>query len=259
MIQAMSQEPRKVNSDWWQRASTIASILSSIVIAGIGILVTWSIQSSQLAITKAQFDATKMRNEDDRRAQESKLASDLFPQLLSDNPKHRALALTLLRQTWRSQTVDGILAVLATSDDSSEVRKVAIKQLGSSTSALAVSTLGGIATDESRPKDERALALSNHPALGHVAQVTVQINGASRAATLVWDQNPLSLADRGTGNYEAVFPSTPGKHLYSILVFGSPGDHWTATLTAGKSTQNHEGHLSPAGTATTGDTLFNVN
>src|SRR5205814_4932105 len=94
LYKQLNREPTKINSDWWQRASTIASILSSIVIVGIGILVTWSIQSSQLAITKAQFDAMTIKNEDDRRGQESKLASDLFPQLLSDNPKHRELAIT---------------------------------------------------------------------------------------------------------------------------------------------------------------------
>jgi hypothetical protein len=91
-----------------------------------------------------------------------------------------------------------------------------------------------------------------------MAQVTVTIGGVSRAAVFSWDQQMKPLVDMGGGNFTTAFDSPAGVFLYSIVVFGSPGDAWTATVTDGTTTHNHAGHMSPAGGDTTGDTAFMV-
>ena len=91
-----------------------------------------------------------------------------------------------------------------------------------------------------------------------MSQITVKINGASRGATFTWNQNLIPLIDMGGGSFNAVFQSNPGTFIYAIVVFGSPGDPWTASVTDGTTTHNHAGHMSPAGFDTTGDTAFTV-
>jgi hypothetical protein len=91
-----------------------------------------------------------------------------------------------------------------------------------------------------------------------MAQINVTITGASRAATLTWNQNLISLTNTGGGNFAAAFQSPAGAFIYAVVVFGSPGDPWTAKVTDGTTTHNHAGHMSPGGFDTTGDTQFRV-
>jgi hypothetical protein len=91
-----------------------------------------------------------------------------------------------------------------------------------------------------------------------MAQVTVTIKGASRAATLSWGGDLVSLTSTGGGNHTAAFQRVPGNYLYVITVFGAPGDAWSANITDGIGPQNHAGHMSPGGFDGTGDTAFQV-
>jgi hypothetical protein len=91
-----------------------------------------------------------------------------------------------------------------------------------------------------------------------MAQINVTITGASKDATITWDQELKSRTNNGGGNFAASFPSGPGSFVYAIVVFGDEGDPWTAKVTDGTTTHNHAGHMSPAGFDTTGDTLFQV-
>jgi hypothetical protein len=91
-----------------------------------------------------------------------------------------------------------------------------------------------------------------------MATVTVTIGGASHSAVLTWDGALKSLTSAGGGSYTAAFSSPSGKFVYSITVYGSPTDPWTAKVTDGTNTNNHAGHMSPGGYDTTGDTLFQV-
>jgi hypothetical protein len=91
-----------------------------------------------------------------------------------------------------------------------------------------------------------------------MAQVTVTISGASHGATLTWSGALVPLNNTGGGNFGAAFPSPAGTFVYSIVVFGSPNDPWTAKVTDGTNTNNHAGHMSPGGFDTTGDTQFQV-
>jgi hypothetical protein len=91
-----------------------------------------------------------------------------------------------------------------------------------------------------------------------MTEITVKITGVSRGATLTWNHKLVSLADAGGGNLSAVIESKPGTFLYAIVVFGSPGDPWTGSVSGGVATFNHAGHMSPAGFDTTGDTAYTV-
>jgi len=91
-----------------------------------------------------------------------------------------------------------------------------------------------------------------------MAQISVNITGVSRSATLTWDQNLIPLTNNGGGNFAAAFQSSIGTFVYAVVVFGSPGDAWTVKVTDGTSTHNHAGHMSPGGFDTTGDTQFQV-
>ena len=91
-----------------------------------------------------------------------------------------------------------------------------------------------------------------------MAQVTVNITGASRDATFTWNAKLVPLVDMGGGSFNAAVKSAPGTFIYAIVVFGSPNDAWTATVTDGTTTHNHAGHMSPGGFDTTGDTAFTV-
>jgi len=91
-----------------------------------------------------------------------------------------------------------------------------------------------------------------------VAQVTVKIAGVSRGATFTFDQQLVPLVDGGGGNFSGAVNTPAGTFLYAIVVFGSPGDPWTATVTDGTTTHNFAGHMSPAGFDTTGDTAITV-
>src|ERR1017187_307134 len=167
LYRQLKRDSRRAGPDWWQRAATIASILSSIVIAGVGLLLTQSFQNAQLAITQAQFEATKAKNEEDRKGQAAKLASDLFPQLFSESAHKRKDAIKLLSEVWSPPELNEILDELAKNDDSSDVRKTTIGLLDPSNIAAA-RTLAQIGGDPSRPTDERAPALSR---LSNVARI----------------------------------------------------------------------------------------
>jgi hypothetical protein len=85
----------QANPDWWQRAGTIASIVSSIVIAGVGLLLTSTFQKAQLGFTDAQLTAAQAKDEYDRKDHEVQRASELFPHLFSKSPDERKLAIKL--------------------------------------------------------------------------------------------------------------------------------------------------------------------
>ena len=89
-----------------------------------------------------------------------------------------------------------------------------------------------------------------------MAQVTVRLTGVSRGATWTWDARLIPLVDTGGGNFSGAIQSNAGTFIYAIVVFGSPGDSWTATVSDGTTTHNHAGHMSPSGFDTTGDTAF---
>ena len=93
---------------------------------------------------------------------------------------------------------------------------------------------------------------------GQMSQVNVTVNGASRDAVFIWDGKKKPLVGGGGASYATSFNATKGSHVYCVVVFGNPGDAWTASIGSGPVTQNHAGHMSPSGFDTTRDTPFKV-
>lgn len=91
-----------------------------------------------------------------------------------------------------------------------------------------------------------------------MAQVTAKITGASRGAVFTWNTKLVPLVDMGGGSFQGTIQSNPGTFIYALVLFGSPGDPWSATVSDGTTTNNHAGHMSPSGYDTTGDTAFTV-
>ena len=71
---ASVKKPLKATKDAWEKLDIVAKLLSSVVIAVIGLAITWSIQRTQIetneAIAKAQLFAAKLKAEDERRLQQ---------------------------------------------------------------------------------------------------------------------------------------------------------------------------------------------
>lgn len=156
------KRPADDKTDWWSRASVISSFLSSVVIAAVGLALTSSIQKAQIDSSKALGDAQiqiqKLKNLDDRRLQENKLASDLLQNLLSNEPRHRQFAIIMLRRTVDSAMYEELLSGIAASDPAGKVRETAIRQLSNSQDPKIATTLNKIAVDPARSPEERDLA-----------------------------------------------------------------------------------------------------
>jgi hypothetical protein len=156
--------------DFWDKASVISGFLSSVVIAVVGLVVTYSLQhaqqSSAEALANAQLELGRINAERDRKVQESRLTADLLNHLLSTDSAHRQIAIIALRETVTTTVSDNILAVLAQRDSDSSVRATAIRQLGTSSDRGVAQELSQIAADPARSTSERALATS---ATGNIA------------------------------------------------------------------------------------------
>jgi caspase domain-containing protein len=150
--------------DWWDKAGIISSILSSVVIAVIGIYVSTLFQESQLAVTKennkAQLEMAAQKEQSDLRLQELKLASDLLEPLLSKDAKKRRIAALMLPATLSNHDMcQQILAALVQDSDSS-VRITAMRKLGDSTTTASAKILDKAGNDTTLPEAERKFASS---------------------------------------------------------------------------------------------------
>ena len=148
--------------DIWDKASVVSSFLSSVVIATVGIIVTASMQRTQIATStvaaNAQIEIQKYNADRENRLNQSKLTTELLDHLLSKDVSHRQLALIALRETVEPQMADSITAALARNDSDPSIRVAAIKQLQISKSAIASDALHAIANDPSKNSFERQLA-----------------------------------------------------------------------------------------------------
>lgn len=159
---AHSSEKEPPKPDWWARAGVISSFFSSVVIGTVGLFISSSFQKVQLASTeataRAQIEIARLKNEDDGRLQESRFAADLLQQLLSEEPRHRALAIVMLHRAVAAPMYDEIVTLLADKDPDALVRRAAIQQLGQSKSTQVAVSLSQLAMDSTKPQGERSLA-----------------------------------------------------------------------------------------------------
>jgi hypothetical protein len=163
-LQRLPRGPRPATTirDWWDKASIISGFVSSVVIALIGILISYSIQRAQLISaeknSEAQIAIARLTAEDDKRLQEGQLTAQLVQHLVGKDPAQREIAIVALRNSVPADVCEKITAILARQDADSNVRAQAITQLGQASSAVVTRTLAAIAHDQSRPAAERALA-----------------------------------------------------------------------------------------------------
>jgi Caspase domain len=149
--------------DWWDKASIVSSFVSSVVLAVVGLLISYSIQQAQMRSStennRAQIAAAEARARENQRLQESQITAQLLQHLVSKNPVQREIAIVALRTAVPRPTYDRVIEILAATDESEAVRKAAIGALGGSSSLTAATTLDSIVRDPKRRLPERQLAL----------------------------------------------------------------------------------------------------
>lgn len=212
-----SRPPRndtsKASRDFWDKADIIAKFLSSVVIAAIGILITWSIQTTQIKtnkeIAQSSLDAAQLKALDDRRLQESEITVALVEHLISKDPLQREIAVVALRSYSNSSAYDAIVQVLAKRDSDESVRRAAITQLAASTSAQVAKTLTSIALDEKKPIEERQLAVK--------ANEQVALSAALGPETYVFAASNIEMRPAGADLDSGAFTQA--------LLEGMNGDH----------------------------------
>jgi hypothetical protein len=184
--------------DPWEKADIVAKFISSVVIAAIGIGITYQIQRTNTltttAIANAQIEAAKAKALDDRRTQESQITVQLLNHLISENGVQRRIALVALRRSVNIEVYDPIVQIIAKSDRDPDVRATAIDQLAFGRSSEISGTLTSIANDSKRPIQERQIAAKS------AAQVTWRSGNAiptnvflaSSANQMLPSRNPFS-------------------------------------------------------------------
>jgi hypothetical protein len=180
-IRRRSQRTRE--RDWWEKASIIIPFVSGVVITLIGLVATTAIQAGQLT---AQFLAL----------------------LASDNASQREKAVIAMRDSLPDEMCDNLLAVVAQTDTSPDVRARAIEQLGRSGSPKVGAVLGGIALDERRGSFERRAAATS----------ALQVGVIQTAAAASADQNLFIL---GSTNGRASAPDSD--HFTNLVIRGVDG------------------------------------
>lgn len=159
--------------DAWDRADVVAKFLSSVVIALVGLLITWSMQRQQDATTRAiadsqrettkgiaeaQLKAEKDKEQSENRLEEGKLTVQLLDHLTNKDPAHRKLAVITFKHALPEATYDEVTAVLAQTDQSPVVQLAAIHQLTSSRRPQASSALAQLSRSSSVDSSVRQAA-----------------------------------------------------------------------------------------------------
>jgi hypothetical protein len=224
---------QKAPRDFWDKADIVAKFLSSVVIAVIGILITWSIQRTQIAtnesIARAQIRAAEVKAQDERRFQENQLTVQLVNHLISTNGTQREIAVVALRQSVPSQVYNSIVQVLARTDQDSSVRAEAIKQLAASRSPQVSQTLTAIATDSKRSSNERQLA----------AKATEQLilTSGNESGTYVFvASRPGEIPATGGAFTNALIRGLTARDIVTAQTLGKFVQYEVANLTGGRQT-----------------------
>jgi hypothetical protein len=140
--------------DNWDKADIVAKFISSIVIAGIGIYLTTTIQ-------KTQIDFAKSNAENEVKIKQGTLTSQLIQNLTSTDSNQRKIAVIALRGNLSNDAYNDIIKVIAFSDNNKSVRVSAIEQLGKSNDKSSLSTLTSISLKKNLSSEERTTAFQS--------------------------------------------------------------------------------------------------
>jgi hypothetical protein len=148
--------------DIWDKAPVVTSVISSVVIALVGLYLSSSIQESQLAVTQAnnaaQIEITSQKNLADTRIEELRLAGQLLDSLVSDDAKKRRIATLMLPSALSDDAMEQRILAALVEDTDQSVRVAAINWLGNADTQGAALILEGVRSDPQRPENERTLA-----------------------------------------------------------------------------------------------------
>lgn len=158
--------------DWWEKASIITPFVSGVVIAIIGLVATVAFQRAQVATLQRQIDSAERNAADDKRLKAGQLTAQFLSLLSSGDANRREQAVVAMRDSLPDEMCDNLLAVVAQTDGSAEVRSRAIEQLGRSSSPAVAAVLSSIAGDGRRERFERRSAVTSALQVG-VAQAAV--------------------------------------------------------------------------------------
>jgi hypothetical protein len=152
----------KETHTWWQKAEIVSKFASSVVIGFVGILLTFSVQRTQIITSKsqaqAQLDFAKIQAESQKRLQESELTAKLSDSIASSDPKKREVAIIALQRSVPQATYEAVLQVLLRADSDGKVREEAIRRLSYSSNSDVIVVLNEVEKDLKRPEHERRLA-----------------------------------------------------------------------------------------------------
>ena len=133
--------PKK--KDAWDKAQIVSGFLSSVVIAGVGILINIAIQRAQInaseASTRAQIEVTERNNkaqlaltertaEIQRHLQEGTLTEQPVEHLTGASSLKKRLAIVVLRRSIPPDMYQDVITVIVKSDTDPNVRKTALEQ-----------------------------------------------------------------------------------------------------------------------------------
>jgi hypothetical protein len=182
----------------------VSTFLSSVVLALVGLLITWSIHHAQIVVARdnndAQIAAAKVKAADDKRIQEGQLTAQLVQHLASKDPFQREIAVIALRASVPPDIYENVVVVLAKRDESKNVRSQAIEQLSRSSTAKASQALGEIARNPARQPDERQ----------HAAVSSVEVG--VRQAIIATDARETTIVIAATNSTDVALDSGPGDH-----------------------------------------------
>jgi hypothetical protein len=170
----MSQHPKE-KKDRWDKAAIISGFISSVVIAGVGILINIAIQRAQIKSseesTRAQIEVSERNNkaqvaltertaEIQKTLQEGTLTSQLVEHLASGSALKKQLAIVVLRRAIPPEMYQDVITIIVKSDTDPEVRKTALEQARTLRDIApgVAQAIAQAALDSRRPEDERQLA-----------------------------------------------------------------------------------------------------
>ncbi|HEV7602452.1 MAG TPA: caspase family protein [Bradyrhizobium sp.] len=161
--------------DVWDKAAIISGFASSVVIAGVGLLLNASLQDAQRISAeqnakaqievaernaKLQIDQAAKAAESQKQLQESALTAQLVEHLASDNPVKRKIAIVALQSAVPPAMYQNVISVVVATDPSSDVRVTAYQQVETlrEPGKEIIRAIAEAAQDQNKPEKERNLA-----------------------------------------------------------------------------------------------------
>ncbi len=137
------QAGEEKKKDIWDRAQIVSGFVSSVVIAGIGLLLNNSIQRAQIRSShentvaqlnvadrnnQAQLELTKKNAEIQSQIQESTLTGQLVDHLASNSALRKEIAIVALRRSVPADMYQDVITLVVRSDPDPGVRETALEQ-----------------------------------------------------------------------------------------------------------------------------------